>query len=333
MPLREGVARAFPRVSPRNLRLTHETSSMLSESLSSRSYQRILVQDFRKRVLRKTFEQMGWKVERAVPNVLKHECSTITTYDLPLDDNLIDINGLKPDLANTNHMSGISVNLGGRKAWAFYSDDGDTARVVSEGERKQGMFVATRTEDIFETADCLLKFLAASKKSWAVFSVDIGRFVRQYDPIMLTRMSLERPKAFDHKGTPLSKSNRKEAIGLFSEYYDESTVQSMLRLRRFKADGNYSIFLVDGGFAITRLEGETGLIYDIYVNPSNQGRGLGEELMRCALTSLAGRVSSVYLHTSYPRAKKLYEKFGFKAVYEQLGIRLDEIALSPPQAR
>jgi len=333
MPAGEGVARAFPRFSPRNLRFSEECIGRLSQELSARPYRKILVQDSKKKIIRRNLESKGWKVERAIPLGSIRECSPVTTYDLPLEDDLVDMNGLKPQLENTSHMSGLVTSLGGRKAWAFYTDEGDTARIVSEGERKQGMFVATRTEDVFEVADCLVKFLAVSKKSWAVFSMDMGRFVRQFNPITMVRMSLDRPKAFDHKAVPLSKANRKAAVKLFSEYYDESAVQSMLRLRKFKADGNYSIFLVDGGFTITRLEGETGLIYDIYVTPSVQGEGRGEELMRCALTSLAGRVSSVYLHTSYPRAKRLYDKFGFKSVYAQLGIRLDEVALTPPSAR
>ena len=257
----------------------------------------------------------------------------VTTYDLPLDEDLIDMNGSKPELADTYNMHGISIEVGGRSAWAFYTDEGDTARVVSESERRQGMIIATRTEDMFEVADCLVRFLAAAKKPWVVFSVDMGRFIRAYDPITLMRLTLDAPKAYDHRGVPLSKSSRKDALRLFSEYYDESMLQSLFRMRRLKADGKYSIYVVDGGFAITRLEGDTGLIYDIYVTPSKQGQGLGSELMKCALTSFAGRVSSVYLHTSYPRAKRLYEKFGFKAVYSQLGIRLDEVSLSPPTTK
>jgi hypothetical protein len=55
--------------------------------------------------------------------------------------------------------------------------------------------------------------------------------------------------------------------------------------------------------------------------------------MRCGLTALAGRVGSCYLNTSYPRAKELYEKFGFRTAYTQLGLRLDELALTPPSTR
>jgi GNAT superfamily N-acetyltransferase len=146
-------------------------------------------------------------------------------------------------------------------------------------------------------------------------------------------MVLERPVAFEHKCERLTSRNRSQAVKLFSEYYDESTMQSMFRLRRYRADRNYSIHMIQGGFVITRLEGDTGLIYDIYVTPSRQGEGLGAELMRCALTDLTGKASSCYLHTSYPRAKRLYEKFGFRVVYSQLGIRLDEIALEPPSAK
>jgi ribosomal protein S18 acetylase RimI-like enzyme len=122
-------------------------------------------------------------------------------------------------------------------------------------------------------------------------------------------------------------------VKLFSEYYDEPAMHSLFRLRRFRIDRNYAVYYIDGGFVITRLDGDTGLIYDIYVTPSRQGEGIGAELMRCGITDLAGKVSSCYLHTSYPRAKRLYEKFGFKTVYSQLGIRLDEISLKPPSAR
>ena len=52
--------------------------------------------------------------------------------------------------------------------------------------------------------------------------------------------------------------------------------------------------------------------------------------MRCALSSLAGRAGVVYLHTSYPRAKALYEKFGFRTTYSQLAVRLDEMSFVPP---
>jgi GNAT superfamily N-acetyltransferase len=315
------------------LRLSSESARKLSEELTRRPYGRILVQDSKKKILRRSLSPLGWKVDRAVSPSMKRECQMVTTYDLPLDENLIDANGIKPDLANTHQMHGISIDLGGRKAWAFYSADRDTARLVAEGERKQGMMIATGTEDFFEIADCLVRFLATAKMSWVVFSVDMGRFIREHNPITLMRLTLDSPRPFDHKAQPLSKDNRNAALRLFSEYYDESMLQSILRLRRFKAEGSYSFFLVDGGFAITRLEGDTGLIYDIYVTPSKQGQGLGAELMKCALTSFAGKVSSVYLHTSYPRAKRLYEKFGFKAVYSQLGIRLDEVALHPPRAK
>jgi GNAT superfamily N-acetyltransferase len=174
-------------------------------------------------------------------------------------------------------------------------------------------------------ADCLVRFLATTPKKWAVFSASLGRFVRQHRPIEMWRMELDSPKPFDHKCVLVSDRNKKAAIRLFSEYYDEPWLQSVLRLRKLRSDGNYWTYMLEGGFVTVRLEGETGLIYDIYVTPSMQGKGLGGELMRCALTSLAGRVSSVYLHTSFPRAKSLYENFGFRTIHTQLGIRLDEM--------
>ena len=331
--LREGVARAILRFSPRNLKPSPEMSQALSEGLMRSGYSKILLQDSRKRVVRNALAPLGWKIGDAVPRTLDRTCSMVTTYDIPIDERLIDSNGDKPDISNTSQLSGISVDIGERKAWAFYSDDGDTARVVSELERRQGLLVAETAEDMSTVADCLVRFLAVSKKSWAVFSTDLGRFVRQFDPITMYRMVLERPTAYENRAEPLSSTNKKGVIRLFSEYYDETAIQSMFRLRRYRSAGNHEFCIVDGGFAIVRFEGDSGLLFDIYVTPARQGEGLGAELMRASLTALAGRVSSVYLHTSYLRAKRLYEKFGFRTTYSQLGLRLDEISLSPPGGR
>ena len=333
VPLKENLARGFLRFSPRNFELSEETVKELSDDLSSRPFQSLIVQDSRKRILQRHLSRADWTAARAIPDALTTKCSMASTYDLPLDMDLIDVNGEKPDISNSSDMHGISINVGGRKAWAFYTDDGETARVVSEGERRQGMLVATNTDDMFDMADCLVRYLVTVRKSWVVFSVDMGRFVRQFNPITMIRMVCDRPTPFQHEAVPVSSSNKRALTRLFSEYYDESVIQSMLRLRKLRANPNYSIHVVDGGFMIAKLEGDTGLIYDIYVTPAKQGEGLGRELMRCGLTVLAGRVSTVYLHTSYPRAKKLYERFGFKAVYSQLGIRLDEVALSPPRVK
>ncbi len=332
MPVDEGIARGFLRVSPRNLKLSPEAVVALDKELSSRGYSEILVQDCAKKTLSKALARAGWEVERAIPRRMSMKCRLVTTYDLPMEDSLIDSDGERPDLASSSNMRGIMISEGDRKAWAYYTDDGETARVVPEKERRLGMLIASDTEDLFEAAECLVRYLASIGKSWAVFSVDLGRFVRQFHPITMIRMVCDTPRPFDHSARPLGSENRRQLVRLFSEYYDESMVESMLRLRKFRSDPSYSTFLVDGGFVIVKVEGEAGLIYDIYVTPSKQGSGLGKELMRCALTSLNGRVSSIYLHTSYPRAKRLYEQFGFKAVYSSLGIRLDELALRPPRA-
>lgn len=333
MPLHDGVARAFLKASPRTLVLPDEAAQKLHRLLMVRPYSRILVQDNKRGLIKNTLSRQGWSIARAIRPKLSLQCSMMTPYDLPMDDSLFEPTGAAVDLKNTGRMHGIEIDLGPRKVWAFYTDDGDTARIIYEGERKLGMLVASNTADFEVAGGCLLHFLSMAGKSWAVFSADMGRFVRNYDPITMWRMVLERPMAFQHSAKPLSKYNKAEATRLFSEYYDETKLQAMMRARRLRSDSRYSMFLVEGGFVITRTDGETGLIYDIYVTPGKQGEGLGIELMKAALSSLVGRVTSCCLHTSYPRAKTLYEKFGFKAVHSQLGIRLDEIALEPPSAK
>lgn len=329
-PLGEGEFRGFMKYSPRSLKLSAGLGDELSARLSGAGATRMLAADNRGRLLARTLEARGWRVARAVRAHVDHKCSICTTYDLHLDEELQDDRGEKPDISNTSHMVGVSIGIGLRTAFGFYTDEGDTARVVSDGPRKQGMLVAKSQEDMAEAADCLVRFLAASRKKWAVFSLDMGRFVRQYRPTTMWRMSLDGPRGYDHSVKPVSRGNRRALLRLFSEYYDEGGFQASLRLRSMLADKAYSVFVTDGGFVVTRLDGQTGLIFDIYVTPGRQGEGLGSELMRCGLSSLAGRASSVYLHTSYPRAKALYEKFGFRPTYSQLAIRLDELSLEPP---
>ena len=330
MHIREGVTRGFLKYSPRGLRLSEENSRSLGRTLAELSGGRLLVADTRKRLLSRSLEPHGWTMRRAVVPRIDHTCSMCTTYDIPLEESLMDDRGEKPDITNTSQMVGVSMDIGDRCAFGFYTDDGDTARVISEGPRKLGMLVAQSPEDMAEAADCLIRFLAAARKKWAVFSLDMGRFVRRHDPMVMWRMVLDAPKGYDHSVRPVSKANRRDLLRMFSEYYDEGGFQASMRLRGMLSDKSYSVFAADGGFVVTRLEGEAGLIYDIYVTPARQGEGIGGELMRCGLTSLSGRASRAYLHTSYPRAKALYEKFGFKAVYSQLAVRLDETEFRPP---
>jgi len=332
VPLREGVSRGFMKHSPRGLRLSDGVARELVQALADGCPGTLLAADTKKRLLARALEFQGWSVTRAVKARVDRKCSLCTTYDIPMDAELLDDRGAKPDVRDTSHMVGVSMDLGDRCAFGFYTDDGDTARIVSEGPRKQGMLVAQSSEDMAVAAVCLVEFLAVAKKKWAVFSVDMGRFVRHYDPMVMWRMSLDGPRGYDHSIKPVSKDGRKDLVRMFSDYYDEGGFQASMRLRGMLSDRSFSVFSTDGGFVITRLEGEAGLIYDIYVAPARQGEGIGSELMRCGLSSLAGRASTAYLHTSYPRAKALYEKFGFKTTYSQLAIRLDEMSFSPPSS-
>jgi len=333
MPIGDRVARGFLRFSPRGLRLPEAAASDLSDIMVRKGFSKIIVGDNKKAILKRALGPRGWTVERAIPMGTGRRFSAATVYDVPLNKNLVDLTGAQLDASEAGQLSGIRVDLGDRRGWAFYGEEGSVARVISEPSQQQGFLAAQSTEDLFEIADVLVRHLAGTGKTIAVFSLDYGRFIRKFSPVEMWRMAVDSPIGHKHSGMLVDSSNKRMAARLFAEYYDESTMQAILRLRKFRADKNYSTFVVDGGFVVTRLEGDVGLIYDIYVTPARQGEGLGEELMRCALTSLVGRVSSVHLHTSYPRAKRMYEKFGFKTIHTQLGVWLSESSLTPPTAK
>lgn len=333
LPISDETARAFLRCSPRNLRLDDESARRLSESLAGAGFSSILVQDNKSRFLERVLSAEEWTVKKAIDPRVERRYTLVATSDLPLEEDLIDHSGKPLDLTNTGHMVGLELGLDGRKAWAFYSDEGDAARVLPSGDRRTGMFAGFSEEDTQLAADQLVRFFATAKKSWAVFSADLGPMVRQFQPTLTYRMELDSPQKYEHSVNPLSRGNRGEVLALFSEYYDEGRLAALLRLRKMMRDRAYSVFVTKGGFVIVRRDGNSGLIYDIYVTPSDQERGIGSELMKCALDFLSGRVDKVYLHTSYPRAKRLYEKFGFRVVSSHLVIRLDEVSLTPPPSR
>jgi len=333
LPLSEGVVRAFVRSSPRKLRLDDEQGRKLSDSMLESSCSRILAQDTKTKMLSRSLYAQGWTVSRAIDPKMERKHSVVGTSDLPLDYNLVDQDGKPVDLSNTGHMMGLCIPVEDRHAWAFYNDEGETARVITNGAARTGMMVVTESEDLPLMADQLVKFLTMAKKSWAVVSPDVGHHLSRYHPTPAFRMELESPAEQDHSAQPLSRANRDSATSLFSEYYDENRFKAAARVRRLYRDKAYSVFLADGGFVIVRYEKEMGLLYDIYVTPSKQGEGMGDDLMRCAIDAIHGRASGAYLHTSFPRAKRLYEKYGFRTVSSHMLLRLDEIALTPPPSR
>lgn len=330
LPMSDDTARAFLSCSPRNLRLRDEDARKLGDSLADFGYSTILAQDNRSGFLRRALSTANWSVRKAIDPHVEHRYSIVTTSDLPLEEDLVDHMGRPLDLTNTGHMVGLQLELEGRDVWAFYSDEGDSARVHPSGERRTGMFAGYSVDDTRLAANQLVRFFATAKKTWSVFSMELDDMVRSFSPRVTYRMELESPDKGDHSVQPLSRKNRSDGVALISEYNDEGWLAASLRLRRMARDKAFSVFLTDGGFVIVRLEGNTGLIYDIYVTPSKQGSGTGSELMRCALDYLSGRVGKVYLHTSYPRAKRLYEKFGFREVSSHLVVRLDEVLLTRP---
>ena len=305
----------------------------LSESLAETGYSSILARDNRKSTLGNAVSGRGWKTGPAIAAHSGQKCHMVTTHDLPLDEELIDEHGCEPELANTAHMVGLRVELGARDAWAFYTDEDETARIVTDSERKLGTLIATSKEDVGLAVDHLVRFLVTAKKKWAVFSPDLLEYIAHLHPANAVRMELEDPPQCEHSVEPLSKANRGRAVTLFSEYYDESRLSAMMRLRRYARDKAFSVHVMDGGFVILRHEGDEGLVFDIYVTPSKQEEGMGNELMRCALNTVSERSSKVYLRTSYPRARALYEKFGFRQTSSRLVVRLDEVLLTRPPSR
>lgn len=332
-PVGDGIARAFIHCSPRALTLSDKWAWKLSRAAAETGYRQLLARDNRRSTLSSALSGRGWKSSAAFEPLTGSKCVMVTTHDLPLDENLIDEHGRHLDLVNTEHMVGVRVTMDDRDAWAFYSDEGETARIVTDAQHRFGMLVATDPEDLPLVADHLVRFLVTARKRWAVFSPDLGEHIAHLHPARASLLELHEPIDYEHSVKLVSKATRGSVVGLFSEYYDEGRLSAMMRLRRFLRDKTMSVHVTAGGFVIVRDEGGSGLVYDIYVTPSRQGEGVGDELMRCALSEISKRSKRAYLRTSYPRARRLYEKFGFSESSYRLVLRLDEMLISRTPSR
>lgn len=96
----------------------------------------------------------------------------------------------------------------------------------------------------------------------------------------------------------------------------------ILQARRASAYGSRSVI----GFLILRVAADEAEVLTIAVDPRQRRRGIGEVLMRAALSRLyADRVASLFLEVDAANAGALalYRKLGFRKVGERRGYYRD----------
>ena len=117
-----------------------------------------------------------------------------------------------------------------------------------------------------------------------------------------------RIREFEEKDFPSILRIEKECFG--KEAYSRETFLQFWRNGEFLVAESDRIL----GYILYSNE---GLIYSIAVKPEFQNKGVGSSLMEEALRRLKKKVKRVWLQTrvSNLRARKFFEKFGFKPLF------------------
>ena len=109
----------------------------------------------------------------------------------------------------------------------------------------------------------------------------------------------------------------------FARSWSVADFEDLLRDRQVFADGAF-----DGagktcfGFAISRLVAPEAELLSIAIDPRNQGRGMGRQLLEAHFSRLAAQgAREVFLEVEQGNstAIRLYERFGFAKVGERAG--------------
>lgn len=117
----------------------------------------------------------------------------------------------------------------------------------------------------------------------------------------------------DHEGTAWADPD----LGRFSEIYNTEGTKYWVACR---SDGT-----VVGGAGIGKLDGAENIceLQKMYCIPEARGTGISHKLMENALEYAKNHYSGCYLETleNMTAARKFYEKYGFRRVFEPIGKR------------
>jgi GNAT superfamily N-acetyltransferase len=165
------------------------------------------------------------------------------------------------------------------------------------------------------------------RKRYLILGPEYSAASKSVHPFPLWHLIISPPGEFKHGCRFAAESDLGILVKLTSEYEDSDSKTALGRVMKNFQSPSFRYLLTPGneGFALIRfMEAAEGMINDVYVSPQHQGRGVGDELTRAALTALSKNCLNIHLNTIYPRAKRLYERYGFKIQYEDLCVALNQ---------
>ena len=329
-PMRQedGDLRLFKEFSGSGFSSDDETIGRLNAFLAQLSSNRVVFEDSRKTLLSKLLRKAGFR--------------KADTYDFQKGAKVSWPSGPVQvgrtegwfgtedgwQLPPNRHFRRMSLSdRNGEAGEMFFSDFGRFARAKANRFGSDGFGIAREGRSPSLLLIALVGELLKEKKRYLILGPEYSEHVGPVHPFPLWHMSSSSLKRYSHGSRPATGTDLKATARLVSEYEDIDMSTALRNVTNTFYNPAFKFILPPegGGFSLIKfMEGAQGMINDIYITPSSQGKGIGDELTRASLTLLSQSCVTVRLNTIYPRAKRLYEKYGFNVIYQDHCVAINQ---------
>lgn len=333
VPLGGGTARLFFDLQSTKLRLDPPGLEAFRAALQREGIREVLFEDVRAGTIGRLFADLRWRQlsPARVPQAHSSEILVADHARLPREWVAIGTPPGPDELAS--HLHGYLFSDAARFGAVWYTAYGDYVRVRSGEPPTEGFAQASSLGDVPRLLRAFQERLAADGRRFAVFGPEFGPFLSPLESYPMWMMALtELAPGYPDEALVLQRPQLAAFVQRLAEYEGQGWLKARRLALSYLRDREFRILLSPGGegFVLVQTKGRTSLIYDIYVTPAAQGKGIGKLLLSSALNTCVGKIDEVRLNTSYPRAVALYEQFGFRIATTNYGVPLRPIRFAAP---
>jgi GNAT superfamily N-acetyltransferase len=333
----DGSMRLFKEFSGTSYSPSDESNERLAVFLDGINVKKIIFEDTRKGLLAKILKRVGYRLTKTY----KFPRGTKThwrAWNEPTPPDMrylgIEEHG-QVSICQSSRRLSLS-DKDGAIGEIVFMDYGRFVRAKANRFGSEGFGLVERGRDPSILLASLVKEMIKERKRYLILGPEYSVASKPIHPFPLWHMTISPPGEYEHGCRFAAESDLGILVKLTSEYEDSDSKTALARVMKNLQNPSFRYLLAPGneGFALIRfMEAAEGMINDLYVSPQHQGKGVGDELTRGALAALSKSCLNIHLNTIYPRAKRLYERYGLKVQYEDLCVALNQRVMLPASAR
>lgn len=331
----DGDLRLFKEVSGGGFSSDDRSIKRLSDFLRSMAADRVIFEDTRKSLLSKLLRKSGYRRVKVYGSQKGSKVSWPSwNGQVPQGEALFGVaEGWRLPAGHTFRRMCLS-DRGGAVGEMLFTDFGRFARAKANEFGSEGFGFALGGRSPSLLLQALVGELLKEGKRYLILGPEYADFVQPVHPFPLWHMGSSSQGSYDHGCRPAGGSDLSTLAKLVSEYEDIDRSAALSNVTRTFYNPSFRFLLPpnNDGFSLIRfMEGAQGMINDLYITPASQGKGIGDDLTRASIDLLSESCISTRLNTIYPRARRLYEKYGFKVIYQDFCVALKQSLMAAPR--